>query len=82
MLERCRHARALDATLALAKANTASSSPILQAASFRRVATERRYVLKTAARDTRVGNVKRPPSISVNLNLYFIPCEAKIRVLI
>ena len=55
VLERCRHARALDATLALAKANTASSSPILGAAGFRRVATERRYALKIAAQDARRG---------------------------
>lgn len=47
VMERCRHA--LGATLALAKANTASSAPILRAAGFRPVATERRYALKMAA---------------------------------
>ena len=51
-MERCRHARALGATLALAKGNTASSSPILRIASFRRVATERRYALKNSRSDT------------------------------
>jgi GNAT superfamily N-acetyltransferase len=49
VMERCRHAQALGATLALAKANTSSSSPILRAAGFRRVATERRYALKMPA---------------------------------
>ena len=48
-MERCRHAHSLGATLALAKANAASSSPILRAAGFRRVATERRYALKMPA---------------------------------
>ena len=52
VVERCRHAHALGATLALAKANAASSSPILRAAGFRRVATERRYALKTPARNS------------------------------
>lgn len=47
--ERCRYAHALGATLALARANTASSSPILRSAGFRPVATERRYALKIAA---------------------------------
>ena len=50
VMERCRHAHSLGATLGLAKANAASSSPILRAAGFRRVATERRYALKIAAR--------------------------------
>ena len=50
VMERCRHAHSLGATLALAKANAASSSPILRAAGFRRVATECRYALKIAAR--------------------------------
>lgn len=44
--ERCRHAHALGATLALTKANTVSSAPILRTAGFRPVATERRYALK------------------------------------
>ncbi len=52
VMERCRHAKALGATLALAKANTASSSPILRAAGFRPVATERRYALRMTARAT------------------------------
>lgn len=39
VMERCRHARALSATLALAKANAVSASPILPAAGFRPVAT-------------------------------------------
>jgi len=55
VMERCRYALALGATLALAKANTASSSPILRAAGFRRVATERRYALRMAAWDTQRG---------------------------
>ena len=55
VMERCRHARALGATLALAKANATTPSPILRAAGFRRVATERRYLLKMAARDTGRG---------------------------
>ena len=55
VMERCRHAQALGATLALAKANTTSSSPILRAAGFRRVATERRYALEMPVRATRQG---------------------------
>ena len=51
VMERCRHAQALGATLALAKANTASSSSIRRTAGFRRVATERRYALKVPARN-------------------------------
>ncbi len=54
-MERYRHAQALGATLALARANTASSLPILRAAGFRRVATERRYALKMPARITPQG---------------------------
>jgi hypothetical protein len=54
-MERCRHAHALGATLVLAKANTTSLSPILRAAGFRRVATERRYTLKMPARITPQG---------------------------
>lgn len=49
VMERCRHAHALGATLALAKANTASSAPILRTADFRPVARERRYALEMAA---------------------------------
>lgn len=52
VVERWRHALVLGATLALAKANTTSSSPILRAAGFRHVATERRYALKVTARPT------------------------------
>ncbi len=49
VMERCRHAHALGATLALVKANTVSSVPILQTAGFRPVASERRYALKMTA---------------------------------
>ena len=49
VMERCSHAHALGATLALAKANTASSAPILRTAGFRPVASERRYALKMTA---------------------------------
>ncbi len=48
-MERCRHAHALGATLALVKANTVSSVPILQTAGFRPVASERRCALKMTA---------------------------------
>lgn len=48
VIERCRRAHALGATLALAKANIASSAPILRRAGFRLVATERRYALEVA----------------------------------
>ena len=47
--ERCRHAHLLGATLALSKANTVFSAPILRAAGFRPVARERRYALKIDA---------------------------------
>lgn len=50
VVERCRHAHALGATLALSKANTASSAPILRNAGFRPVASERRYALEISAR--------------------------------
>ncbi len=52
VIERCRHALALGVTLALAKANTATSAPILRASGFRPVATERRYALKMDVPDT------------------------------
>ena len=55
VMERCRHARALGATLALTKANTASSAPILRNAGFRPVASERRYALKIAAQVSPLG---------------------------
>jgi hypothetical protein len=58
VIERCRHAHALGATLALAKANAASSAPILRRAGFRLVATERRYALELAPRSD--GRAQRP----------------------
>lgn len=48
VVERCRHAHALGATLALTKANAVSSAPILLRAGFRPVARERRYAFKIA----------------------------------
>ena len=45
VLERCRVGRELGATLALAKANVATSGPTLERAGFRVVATERRHTL-------------------------------------
>jgi hypothetical protein len=44
--ERCRIARSLGATLALTKANAATSAPILERAGFRSVAEERRRTLR------------------------------------
>ncbi len=49
VVERCRHAHALGATLALTKATTASSAPILRNAGFHPVASERRYALVISA---------------------------------
>jgi len=46
VLERCRVARDLGATLALAKANVTTSGPTLERAGFRVVATERRHTLE------------------------------------
>jgi hypothetical protein len=46
VLERCRVGRHLGATLALTKANVASSASILKRAGFRPVGTERRHVLE------------------------------------
>ena len=46
VLERCRLGRELGATLALTKANTATSGPTLERAGFRVVATERRQALE------------------------------------
>jgi hypothetical protein len=46
VLERCRLGRELGATLALAKANVATSGPTLERAGFRIVATERRHALE------------------------------------
>lgn len=46
VVERCRFAHALGATLALTKANTATSAPLLQNAGFRPVASERRHALR------------------------------------
>jgi hypothetical protein len=55
VMERCRHAHALGATLALTKANTASSAPILRNTGFRPVASERRYALRIAAQASPLG---------------------------
>jgi hypothetical protein len=46
VLERCRVGRHLGATLALAKANVATSGPILKRAGFRPFSTERRHMLE------------------------------------
>jgi hypothetical protein len=46
VLERCRVGRRLGATLALAKANFATSRSILKRAGFRQFGTERRHVLE------------------------------------
>ena len=46
VLERCRLAHALGATLALTKANASTSVPILERAGFRPVADERRHALE------------------------------------
>jgi hypothetical protein len=46
VLERCRIGRHLGATLALAKANVATSSSILKRAGFRQFGTERRHMLE------------------------------------
>jgi hypothetical protein len=46
VLERCRVGRHLGATLALAKANVATSGPMLKRAGFRPIGTERRHVLE------------------------------------
>ena len=46
VVERCRFAHALGATLALTKANTTTSAPLLQNAGFRPVASERRHQLR------------------------------------
>lgn len=54
-VEGCRHAHALGTTLALTKANTASSAPILRNAGFCPVASERRYALKIAAHPGPLG---------------------------
>jgi hypothetical protein len=48
VLERCRVGIELGATLALTKANIATSSPTLERAGFRVVATERRHVLEVS----------------------------------
>lgn len=57
VLERCRHAHVLGATLALTKANTFSSAPILRTTGFRPVARERRYALKMCAPAAHEHNV-------------------------
>jgi hypothetical protein len=46
VVERCRIARSLGATLALTRANAATSAPILERAGFRSVAEERRRTLR------------------------------------
>jgi hypothetical protein len=46
VLERCRVGRHLGATLVLAKANVATSAPILECAGFYTVGVERRHVLE------------------------------------
>ena len=46
VLERCRFGWQLGATLALAKANVATSGPLLKRAGFRQVGAERRHVLE------------------------------------
>lgn len=45
VVERCRTAHTIGATLALTKANTRTSAPLLAASGFRPVAHERRHVL-------------------------------------
>lgn len=51
VVERCRLAHALGATLALTKANEATSAPILRNAGFRTIASERRHTLQTPHRN-------------------------------
>ena len=51
VVERCRLAHALGATLALTKANTATSAPLLRNAGFRPVASERRHALQIPDED-------------------------------
>ena len=46
VVQRCRFAHALGATLALTKANKTTSAPLLQNAGFRPVASERRHLLR------------------------------------
>ncbi len=46
ILERCRFAHSLGATLALTKASVATSALLLQNAGFRPVASERRHALR------------------------------------
>jgi hypothetical protein len=53
VMDRCCHAHALGATLALTKANIAPSAPILRNAGFHSVASERRYALKMVAQASR-----------------------------
>ena len=55
VIERCRFAHALGATLALTKANAATSASILRGAGFRPVASERRHALQIPTRDTTMG---------------------------
>ena len=53
--ERCRFAHARGATLALTKANTATSASLLRSAGFRPVASERRHILQIPDRNTATG---------------------------
>jgi hypothetical protein len=46
VVERCRLAHALGATLAITKANEATSAPLLRRAGFRAIASERRHTLQ------------------------------------
>ena len=49
VVERCRYAHVLGATLTLTKANTATSASLLHTAGFRSIATERRHTLNIPA---------------------------------
>ena len=58
VVERCRLAHSLGATLALTKANTATSAPLLRNAGFRPLASERRYALTVPGRTTAADRPK------------------------
>ncbi len=77
VVERCRLAHALGATLALTKANAATSAPLLRNAGFRPVASERRHALqipqpKTAPRPAPWITGKGIPSTTMNLDHRFM----------
>ena len=55
VVERCRFAHALGATLALTKANTLTSASLLRSAGFRPVASERRHTLQIPNQNTTTG---------------------------